>query len=121
MSDPKNAAHRVSVKCICIADNKVLMLHLTDKHRTLVGGGVDEGEDLISTIQREFQEETGVSLPTSIEPQLVHAEIKQFPQAGKFSAVVNLFYVLRFPEIFTPIPEQGVYSAFRRCTLEEFL
>lgn len=121
MSDPKNAAHRVSIKCICISENKILMLHLIDKRWTLVGGGVDIWDDIMTAMKREFKEETGTILPDTIVPQLVYAEIKQFPNSGRFSAVLNLFYVLRFDHPFEVICEPWVYEWYQRCTLEELL
>jgi len=119
--DPKNAAHRVSLKCICIAENKVLMLHLIDKRWSLVGGGVDEWDDLQSAMRREFLEETGNILDHSVIPQLLHTEIKQFSNPGRFSAVLNIFYALRFDKMFEVQVEEWVYEEYKWCTLEEAL
>ncbi len=43
--DPRNASHRVSVKLICLAEDKILVIRAKGKDTfNLVGGGVDLGE-----------------------------------------------------------------------------
>ena len=121
MSDPRNAAHRVSLKLLCISESKILMLHLIDRHRTLVGGGVDKGESIEIAMKREFFEETGTILDDTIIPKLYHVEIEQYDTEGKFSAVANIYYTLYFDKPFDVILEDGVYSEYRWCTPEEFL
>ena len=121
MSDPRNAAHRVSLKLLCISEDKILMLHLIDKRWTLVGGGVDEGESIEIAMKREFFEETGTILDETIIPRLHHVEIEQYPIHEKFSAVVNIYYELHFDKPFDVIVEEGVYREYKWCTLEEAL
>ena len=121
MADPKNASHRVSIKCAFIANHKVLTMHLIDKHWTLVGGGVDEWEDIIAAMKREFWEETWCVRKESFQPELIHAEIHQYPQKWQFSAVVNLFYKIDVDQEFPVHPEPGVYEAYCRCSKEELI
>lgn len=121
MSDPRNAAHRVSLKLLCISDAKILMLRLIDRHWTLVGGGVDKGESIETAMKREFFEETGMVLDDTIIQKLHHVEIEQYEKEGSFSAVVNIYYILHFDKPFDVILEDGVYSEYRWCTPEEFL
>ena len=43
--DPRNASHRVSVKLISLAEDKILLIRAKGKDTfNLVGGGVDLGE-----------------------------------------------------------------------------
>ncbi len=119
MSDPRNAAHRVSLKLLCISDAKILMLHLIDRHWTLVGWWVDKGESIEVAMKREFFEETGTILDDTIIPKLHHVEIEQYDTEGKFSAVVNIYYTLYFDKSFDVILEDGVYSEYKRATLDE--
>lgn len=121
MSDPKNAAHRVSLKLLCISDAKILMLHLIDRHWTLVGGGVDKGESIETAMKREFFEETGMVLDDTIIPKLHYVEIEQYEEEGRFSAVVNIYYILYFDKPFDVILEDGVYSEYKRARLDEVL
>ena len=108
--DPRNASHRVSVKLICLAEDKILLIRAKGKDTfNLVGGGVDLGEWLLETIQREFYEETRQTL-NGISPQLVDVEIKQFQPWGQFDAVVNIFYFLSFDQSFIPKMEEWVYE-----------
>ena len=121
MSDPKNAAHRVSLKLLCISDAKILMLHLIDRHWTLVGGWVDKGESIEMAMKREFFEETGTILDDAVIPRLHHVEIEQYDTEWQFSAVVNIYYVLYFDKPFDVILEDGVYSEYKRATLDEMI
>lgn len=108
--DPRNASHRVSVKLICLAEDKILLIRAKGKDTfNLVGGGVDIGEGLSETIQREFYEETGQTV-NGIFPQLLDVEIKQFQPWGQFDAVVNIFYLLKFDQPFIPKMEEWVYE-----------
>mgnify|MGYP000003157668 CR=1 FL=1 len=108
--DPRNASHRVSVKIICRAEQKILVIRAKGKETfNLVWWWVDLGEWLNEALQREFLEETGYTID-SIAPQLVDVEIKQFQPWGQFDAVVNVFYLIDFEETFVPQMEEGVYE-----------
>lgn len=121
MSEPRNAAHRVSIKCIFVCNNKVLLLHFINSHRTLVGGGVDEGEDIITAMKREFTEETWNVWNNNFQPELLHIDIEQYPERIHFSAVANIYYKIKVNEEFSVIPEPGVYVEYRRCTKEDII
>ncbi len=119
MSDPQNASHRVSVKLICIADNKILLIRKKGKNVfNPVGGWVDFGETIPQTIEREFLEETGHILWEK-GPKLLHTEIKHFPEWGQFDGVVNIFYLLSFDTPFDVVLEEWVYAEFKRCSKSE--
>lgn len=108
--DPRNASHRVSIKLICRAEQKILLLRAKGKDTfNLVGWGVDLGEGLNEALHREFMEETGVVLD-GVVPQLVDVEIKQFQAGGQFDAVINVFYLLQFDTTFIPKMEAWVYE-----------
>lgn len=112
--DERNASNRVSVKLICIAQNKILLIRAKGKDVfNLVGGGVDYWETLPETIKREFFEETWHQLASTIIPKLIHGEIKHFPRWWQFDWVVNIFYILSFPEQFNIILEEWVYEEFK--------
>lgn len=118
--DPKNAPHRVSVKLVCKAENKILLIkRRTTADYNLVGGGVDKGENLMQAIEREFREETGKRL--DIPVQLLHVEIRSFPPGGQFDAAINVFYLLSYEKCFSIKLEEGVYDSFKRVSKEELL
>lgn len=121
MLEPRNAAHRVSIKCIFVANHKVLVLHFIDRHRTLVGGWVDEWEDIITAMKREFLEETGNTWNDDFQPELLHIDIEQYLERIHFSAVVNIYYKISVDQEFSVIPEPWVYAEYCRCTKEELL
>lgn len=60
---------RVRVCGICIQENKILLvnhrgLNNSDNFWSPPGGGLQFGESLIQTLQREFKEETGLAVET---------------------------------------------------------
>lgn len=117
--DNRNASHRVSIKLVCIANQKLLLIRQKGKETfNLVWGGVDYGETIPKTIQREFLEETGKEL-WEIKPKLLHVEIKTFPKGGQFDGVVNIFYQLTFDTPFEVRLEKWVYEEYKRCSKTE--
>lgn len=121
MQQPRNAAHRVSIKCIFVCNHRVLTLHFIDKHRTLVGWGIDEWEDIMTAMKREFKEETWNNWNNNFQPELLHIDIEQYPERIHFSAVANIYYKINVDQEFSVIPEPWVYYEYRRCTKEELL
>lgn len=119
IGDPKNASNRASVKLVCIANNKILLIRAKSKDVfNLVGGWVDYWETILQTIEREFLEETGHILWNK-EPKLLHVEVKHFPKGGQFDGVVNIFYILSFDTPFDIILEEWVYEEYKWCSKEE--
>lgn len=66
----KLAEIRVAVECCILAEGKVLLQKRPDDSKnfpgywTLPGGHVDEGEDVLTAIIREVEEETGIRIST---------------------------------------------------------
>jgi ADP-ribose pyrophosphatase YjhB (NUDIX family) len=63
-----------AVRAIVIKDNQLLTMHRNkfgQQYYTLVGGGVDMGEQLEAALMREIQEETGLQVAN---PRLVYIE-----------------------------------------------
>jgi len=58
---------RVAVRAIIIKDDQMLLVKLkaynkaSQGHYCTIGGGLDEGEDLVEGLKREVMEETGIS------------------------------------------------------------
>ncbi len=116
IEDPKNASHRVSVKLVCIANNKILLIRAKNKEVfNLVGWWVDYGETIPQKIEREFWEETGHDL-WNTKPELLSVEIKHFPKWGQFDGVVNIFYLLSFDVPFDVILEEWIYEEYQWCS-----
>ncbi|MDB5245373.1 MAG: ADP-ribose pyrophosphatase [Parcubacteria group bacterium] len=55
---------RVAARAVVLdADNKIALLHVTrDGYYKLPGGGVEEGEDMLTALKRECQEEIGCDI-----------------------------------------------------------
>ena len=119
MDDLKNASHRVSVKIICIAKSKVLLIKAKWKETfNLIGGWVDKWENLEKTIIREFEEETWNKRNGNYNLKLVHCENIQFPEWWQFDAVLNIFYLMKFENTFN-VKLEDIYEKFWRFSVEE--
>lgn len=60
-----NISHRKSVRAIVLHEDKLLSMHrkkFGKEYYTLIGGGVDLGEELETALRRELREETGVEV-----------------------------------------------------------
>lgn len=61
-----DAFYRVTIKCLCVRDGKLLMVResesLSGGKWELPGGGLDFGEDIYIGLGREVQEEMGLRL-----------------------------------------------------------
>ncbi len=65
---------RQSVRAIIIKDDALLVMHRNKfghQYRTLIGGGVEQDENLETALMREVHEETGVKIA---DPRLVFIE-----------------------------------------------
>jgi len=104
------------VKLVCIAEKQVLLIRNKEKDFfNLVGWWVDKWESLDETILRELMEETWLEL-WSMQPKLLHVEVKHFPAWWRFDGSVNIFYLLEFSEKFVPRLEAWVYEEYKRCS-----
>lgn len=117
MVDLKNASHRVSIKLICKAKDKILLIKPIGKDTfNLIGGWVDRWESIEDSLIREFQEETWLERSPNFSPKLIHVEIKHFPLWGQFDAVVNIFFIIELEEPFNVELEKGIYEDSWRFT-----
>ena len=58
-------AHKKAVRAIVVRDNAILAMHrhkFGHEYYTLIGGGVDLGEDTETALRRELREETGLEV-----------------------------------------------------------
>lgn len=65
---------RQAVRAIVVKDNQLLVMHRNKfghQYYALVGGAIDIGENQLQTLQRELQEEAGITVSN---PRLVIAE-----------------------------------------------
>lgn len=131
---------RVRVCGVCLKDDLILMV----RHRSvgvdgvfwsLPGGGMHFGENAVETLQREFQEETGIVVEAGdmlfvnefVDPPLHAIElffhVVSFSGSIKtgfdpeFSAGNQILQEARFMSIdeIKRLPDQQVHSIFKNC------
>ena len=113
LHDDNNATFRASVKLVCKAGEKILLIRKTgNDYFNLVGGGIDQGESIETAIQRELFEETGQQREQG-EVKLLYAEVKEFSDTTHFDGVLNLFYLLEWENSFEVKLEEGVYQEYK--------
>ena len=92
--------HVVRVKLLIVNSNNELLLGYSHNEYQCIGGHVLDGESLISAINREVQEETGINL--SIKKAKPFASsigyYKDWPAIGKNRKTVIYYYEIRTDE-----------------------
>ena len=75
--DNKTIFKRAAARAIVLDGENILMLYTERYHDyTIPGGGLDEGEDVISGMVRELQEETGAQNIHKIKPYGIYEEFR---------------------------------------------
>lgn len=82
------------VKLLIINSNNEILLGYSHNEYQFPGGHVEDGENLLSAINRELKEETGIELNIdSIEPfALSVGYYKDWPEAGKNRKIEIYYY-----------------------------
>ena len=62
-----NILRRDAVRAVIVKDDRILMIHTKKGDYKFPGGGIKEGEDYISALEREVREETGYIVTDVIE------------------------------------------------------
>ena len=88
------------VKLFVINSNNDILLGYSHNEYQCPGGHVEDGESLISAINREMKEETGIELnATSIEPFACSiGYYKDWPEVGKNRKIEIYYYEIRTDE-----------------------
>src|SRR5947209_4372096 len=95
-----------------------------DRYWLTVGGGLDEGEDLVAAAARELFEETGLRLPPGALGAPVWHEIVDFPFDGRWYRQEQDYFFVRVPRWEVDfsgmdIDEHTVIDAHRWWTQDE--
>lgn len=97
-----------AVRAIIIKDNKLLVMHRNKfgkEYYTLIGGGIDVGEDPESAVRREVMEETGIQLG-----RLHHVFTEQAPDPYGIQAIFLCEYLSGEPQL-SPDSEEAKITA----------
>lgn len=99
------------VKLLLVNSNKELMLGYSHHDYQFPGGHVEDDEELISTINREIQEETGIELNVeSAEPfAAVYGYYRDWPEQGKTRKIEIYYYEIKTD--LKPVLENTNYTA----------
>jgi len=107
------AVPRTSAYGITIIDNKILLVQAVwSTFLELPGGKVEKGEDLVTTLRREFAEETGYNVLDLCEHPFYSLESKFY------SEDIDVYYDTRL--YFFRINRIGDYDS-RRLQMEEII
>ena len=88
------------VKLLLINSNNEILLGYSHHNYQFIGGHVEEGENLIDTINREIQEETGIKLNIEkIEPfAKALGYYKDWPKDGENRKIEIYYYEIKTDE-----------------------
>lgn len=86
--------HRVSVYCIIVEDNRLLMVHTSNNKWYFPGGGLEIGETINEGLQREAREELNAEIEVGA---LLHADevVYYHDPNGIAAQLVRLYYACR--------------------------
>lgn len=99
---------RRAVRALVVHDGHLLVMHRNkfgEQYYTLLGGGVDLGEDLVPALMREIQEEAGIELAS---PQLVLVEEAGVPYGNQY--IYQCQYVRGTPQLHTDSEEAKIHA-----------
>lgn len=126
--DFPNAFYRVSVKGICVRDGKILMVYDNTNPADpdpweLPGGGLDFGEDILTALKREVQEEMGLTVTKINEKPVYMWPVKHGPARGMdWYWVFMIVFRIEFEHLnFTPTPECKEIKFFTIDEIKEML
>lgn len=81
-SSPLNVIERLAARAIVLRGEDILLLYTQRYHDySLPGGGIDEGEDEVSGLIRELQEETGARGVRNVKPFARYDEYRPWYKA----------------------------------------
>lgn len=118
LNEIDDCLYRVAARVLVVNDDKVLLVkEADDDWWALPGGGIDHGESIQSTVQREIEEELGVAASAiSSDFQIVYYNIGSVVNSVPR---MNLFFKVSIPE--TSIQKTDHISEWKWFTKGEFL
>lgn len=118
-----NAFYRVSVKGLCVRDDKILLVKEPKElsgQWELPGGGLDFGEDFKTCLEREVEEEMKLDV-ISVSDQPVYTWVARFENRRNMDWYYSLVlgYQIEFADLkFTPTPECEDINFFSKAELQ---
>jgi len=115
--------HRVTIKGLCVRDDKVLLIRESDKLSgkwELPGGGLDFGEDIPTAFKREVAEEMGLKVSKmSANPVYVWTHKYENKRGLAWFYSVVLAYRVEFEDLaITPTEECEAIEFFSKDGLQ---
>lgn len=96
------------MRALVVHDGRLLVMHRNkfgEEYYTLLGGGVDLGEDLVPALMREIQEEAGIQLES---PKLVLVEEAGVPYGNQY--IYQCQYVSGTPQLHVESEEAKIHA-----------